>query len=67
MTSPTFCVGGPAGGGGAPGVAEPVTMVLEDMRYCAMLERCSTALCAPQIVIEVASRVDKQTRAALKC
>ena len=27
MTSPTFCVGGPAGGGGAPGVAGPVAMV----------------------------------------
>jgi hypothetical protein len=27
MTSLTFCVGGPAGGGGGPGVADPVTMV----------------------------------------
>jgi hypothetical protein len=27
MTSPTFCVGGPAGGGGAPGVPEPAAMV----------------------------------------
>jgi hypothetical protein len=26
MTSLTFCVGGPAGGGGGPGVADPVTM-----------------------------------------
>jgi hypothetical protein len=26
MTSLTFCVGGPAGGGGAPGVAEPAAM-----------------------------------------
>jgi hypothetical protein len=27
MTSLTFCVGGPAGGGGAPGVAEPAAML----------------------------------------
>ena len=27
MTSLTFCVGGPEGGGGGPGVADPVTMV----------------------------------------
>jgi hypothetical protein len=33
MTSLTFCVGGPAGGGGGPGVAEPVTMVWTGRRY----------------------------------
>lgn len=27
MTSLTFCIGGPAGGGGAPGVAEPAAML----------------------------------------
>jgi hypothetical protein len=27
MTSLTFCVGGPAGGGGAPGVADPAAML----------------------------------------
>lgn len=33
MTSLTFWVGGPEGGGGGPGVAEPVTMVWEVARW----------------------------------
>ncbi len=34
MTSPTFCVGGPEGGGGAPGVADPVAMVGGKCYFC---------------------------------
>jgi hypothetical protein len=30
MTSLTFCVGGPAGGGGAPGVADPAAISRSD-------------------------------------
>ena len=39
MTSLTFCVGGPAGGGGGPGVAAPVTMLCSGRRYVCNLER----------------------------
>lgn len=39
MTSPTFCVGGPAGGGGAPGVADPVTIISNGLYYLWLLDK----------------------------
>lgn len=58
MTSPTFCVGGPAGGGGAPGVADPVAMFVLDLYFSATLsDRIPTSSdCLPRITVEVMRR-----------
>ncbi len=60
MTSLTFWVGGPAGGGGGPGVAEPVTMMCYDTMkgavWAATLGKGSRALYASSVELQVASR-----------
>lgn len=69
MTSLTFCVGGPEGGGGGPGVAAIVLVCLLEERCCgcSLRKEPYSMLRFTSVELQVASRVSSQTRRASKC
>lgn len=66
MTSLTFCVGGPAGGGGAPGVADPVTIVCRGRRYVCSLGTELYSITSPTQIVALSRRVPAAERVQLR-